>query len=332
MLRLSRPILAIALLTMVSACSKDGGSSADDPAHCATSKNDEVRLTLAKTCSGCHGEGSNKPFFASLESFEASLVYEPKFVVAGKPDQSYLVKLLEGTSTSVFKQMPPQGDTFAALDKKGSTSISMDDIRDWIKDLPEPGPELSKPLADAPTTRRLTAEEIARALVDQLGLEQADFVRQDYYLFWDNAVPVYSPDGINPPYDHGTTPSHGWPTDRFLALGGPYSLHYQSRDNSITPGMVQALVVISQAWCGMSFNKMPAPLLKYATLTDTTTESADNIKKNIGYMQTRMLGEADSAETKALYDVFKIYEPQGANIAWTAVCATLVRHPQWMMF
>jgi hypothetical protein len=322
----------LSIVALAAACGP--GSLGDGPtpsetkaaAACATSKTDAVRLALATTCQGCHGAGTNKPFFADLNSFEQALAYEPSYVVPGKPQDSYLVHLLKGDATSVYKQMPPNGPPFAAL--KG-TSITMDEITQWITDLPPPPPELSRPDPDAPTTRRLTAEEIVASLEAQLGLVDTDFADCCGTLIND-ALPVWSPDAISPGVPYGT-PGNGWPSDRFLGLGGPFSLHYQQREKGVTPAMMQVLFEISQAWCGLSVKKPMSPLFKYATLADTSATSAAGIQKNISYLHVRMLGEADPKEVASTYeDVFLKYEPTGADIAWTAVCASLVRHPRWI--
>jgi hypothetical protein len=293
---------------------------------CATSKTDEVRQRLAPACVGCHGEGSNKPFFADLVSFEQALVYDTRYVVPGKPEESYLTQLLEGTAKSIYKQMPPNGPSYSALP---NTDIPMSEIKQWITDLPPPPPELAQPDLDAPTTRRLTAEEIVASLQSQLGLEETDFADSYGHLI-DNAVPVWSPDAISPGVPYGT-PGNGWPSERFLGLGGPFSMHYQQRERAVTPAMIQVLFEVSQAWCGLSVKKTGTPLLRYATLMDTSVTSAAAIKKNLTYLHVRMLGEADAKEVDSMYkEVFLKYEPVGADVAWQAVCSALVRHPRWI--
>lgn len=302
------------------------GDKANNAAVCATSKTDEVRLKLATTCQGCHGAGSNKPFFADLVSFEQALAYEPKYVTPGKPDQSYLMHLLQGDAKSIYKQMPPNGPAFAAMT---GTDITMAEIADWITNLPPPPAELSRPDPNAATTRRLTAEEMVASLQQQLGLGDVDFADNYGYLI-DGAVPVWSPDAISPGVPYGE-PGNGWPSERFLGLGGPFSMHYQQREKAVTPAMIQVLYEVSQAWCGLSVKKAGSPLFKYAKPTDASATAAADIKKNISYLHLRMLGVTDTKEAASTYtDVFLKYEPTGLDVAWTAVCASLVRHPRWI--
>lgn len=324
--------LALAALAAACGSGKIGGDgigtdkTQTNAPICATSKTDEVRQKLATTCKGCHGAGSNKPFFADLLSFEQALAYEPKYVAPGKPEDSYLVHLLRGDAGGIYKQMPPNGDPFAKL---AGTDISMAEVEQWITDLPPPPPELSKPDPDAATTRRLTAEEIVTSLASQLGLDETDF-KDGYDHLIDDAVPVWSPDAISPGVPYGV-PGNGWPSERFLGLGGPYSMHYQPREKGVTPAMTQVLVEISQAWCGLSVKKASSPLFKYATPMDTSKTNAAGIQKNISYLHLRMLGEVDAKEAAATYtEVFSKYEPSGPVAAWTATCASLVRHPRWL--
>jgi hypothetical protein len=56
--------------------------------------------------------------------------------------------------------------------------------------------------------------------------------------------------------------------------------------------------------------------------------------KNIGYLHLRLLGEpAAAADVKAYYEgVFLPAEPRGAAVAWTEVCAALVRDPRYLTF
>lgn len=328
-MKISWPFLG---LVLVVSC---GGSKqpleagvAAQPLVCGSSANEDVQLRLSATCKGCHGEGANHPFFASLAAFEQSLVYNAKLVVPGKPGESYLVRLLEGTSSSVYKQMPLNGDSFATLDHNGKTKISLNEIKSWISALPPAPASLAKADIDAVTTRRLTAEEIIQSLYDQLGLSNASFMYVDYGALWENKVPLVSPD-----FPFASGDSYGAATQRYMALGGANTLSYQNRERAVTPALIQVLNQISQAWCGLSLENPATPLLRDATLADTSMKSSSAIKKNIAYLELRMLGEAVPGEVDSIYDnVFLKYEPQGSKTAWVAVCASLIRHPRWMSF
>jgi hypothetical protein len=282
-----------------------GGGPKGTGVECAVSRNDEIRLRLEPTCKGCHQQGANKPFFASLRAFEQALVYVPKYVTSGAPDQSYLLQLLSGHGSAPYKAMPPAGPPFAELAEAGQTEIGMAELEAWITDLPPPSPELAEPDYAAPSTRRLTAEEMLRSLREQLGLTDEDI------------------DGSGVAVD----------TERFVSLGGPNTPAGQARARTLGPGAMQVLVAISQGWCSLSVKKPSSPLLTKASLADGSATAADGIRANIAAMQLRMLGAVDDAEVDALFgDVFVPYEPQGADVAWTAVCAALVRHPRWVSF
>ena len=272
---------------------------------CAVSRNDEVRLRLEPTCKGCHQQGANKPFFASLRAFEQALVYVPTYITVGAPEQSYLLQLLSGHGSAPYKAMPPSGPPFAELAETGKTDIGMAELEAWITDLPPPPPELSAPDPQAPSTRRLTAEEMLQSLRDQLGLTEEEVAGSGM--------------GID--------------TERFVSLGGPNTPGGQARSPSFGPGAMQVLVAVSQAWCGVSVKKPSSPLLSKASLADTSTTAGEAIRANIAALELRMLGQVDDAEVQSLFDdVFVAYEPQGSDVAWTAVCAALVRHPRWISF
>jgi hypothetical protein len=122
-------------------------------------------------------------------------------------------------------------------------------------------------------------------------------------------------------------------TERFVSLGGPNTPAGQARAQSFGPGAMQLLVAVSQGWCSVSVKKASSALLTKASLADGSASAAAGIRENIAAMQLRMLGEVDDAEAQTLFDdVFVPYEPQGTDVAWTAICAALVRHPRWVLF
>lgn len=125
-----RPFLR-ALLTAAEFRSEPQELVAPDPepepeTECATSDNDFVRLRLGRNCESCHGEGASRPFFASLSAFEDLLAYDERFVVAGEPENSELVRLLQGEGTGAYTQMPTVGDTFADRADRGETQDGRD--------------------------------------------------------------------------------------------------------------------------------------------------------------------------------------------------------------
>jgi hypothetical protein len=299
---------------------------------CAVSDNDEVRLLLEPTCAGCHGANANKPFFASLSAFESLLVYNPDYVTPGNPDGSLLIQLLEGKAPGLFRQMPPTGESFSARADKGETAISMAKIRDWIATLTpkelDPDPDLS-----TVSTRRLTAEEVVQTLLDQIGLSiEEDFFDQyasNYVsptVVLKGQLQVYSPDAA-PPSHYG-----GDHSQRFIALGGPGWMERRPRNQSISPPFLQTLVQVSQAWCQMAVQKPGNTALFGKAPKDSTVES--EVRANIGYLYLRMLGEQPTEEDigRIYTEVFQNYQPAGNDVAWTAVCASFVRHPLWLSF
>ncbi len=312
------------------------GAGAGGPT-CAVSRNDEVRLAMQGACVACHAAGT-KPFFASLEAFENGLVWNPKYVTPGDPDSSYLVALLEGKGTGTYPQMP-QGVTYTAQVDAHVATISLAEIKTWLKELPA-APTSAEPSAAAFTVRRLTAEEMIFGLMSQLDLSLADFAMNpdtsgnsgDLSFSYDHLAvwPVDWAPGIRNYY--GSDSRAG---ERFLALGGPNTNFQRKRDSTLAPAAVGTLVQVSQAWCNVALQKRSKNLLRYVTLTDTSKTNPSAIKKNIGQLYLRMLAEPPTeADVDHLYD--DLYVPletsKDTSTAWTGVCAALVRNPLWLTY
>ncbi len=301
---------------------------------CFSSKNDEVRQRLAGACVSCHGKGSTKPFFAELSGFQDLLVYNPTYVVAGHPDDSLFIKLLEGHGTGTFTQMPLSQTYQAALDEK-KTLISLAELRDWVTNLPPKPGDLENPDPDAITVRRVTAEEIRQSMMDQLGLVPTDFGREapeGWYM--DGHQLGLLPPNEAPGFAYFYANDYGAGA-RFEALGGPNIMQYRLRSKIWSPSALQTLVQTSQAWCSIAVKKTGnKAILNTVTLQDKSATASDKIKANIRTLYRRMLGEVPTdADVQAVFDeVYAKYEPQGTDIAWTAVCAGFVRDPLWVMF
>jgi hypothetical protein len=308
-----------------------GGRPGEEPTEppCHISRNDEIFQRLSPTCVGCHGAGTNKPFFASLTSFETLLVADPAYVVPGNPAASELVRLLEGTGTGSFQQMPLGEEPYARL---ADAQLPMEELRDWIFTL-QVGVASEEPDAEAPTTRRLTAEEIVTTLKEQIGLtDDDDFIRSigtsrgSPVVSLRGDLPVWSPDAAPAANANDAAES----ATRWVALGGPAWLDGNARSQEISPAFGQMLTQVSQAWCRMAAQKSPNPVFfRFGSLTSA---NVDDIKRNIGALHLRMLGEPPTSEdVDELYDeVFVVHRPDSAAAAWTAVCAALVRHPLWL--
>lgn len=317
----------------------DAAENPDGGVDCAaTGKNDEIRLALAPACQGCHLTG-NKPFFASLAAFENGLVYNEKYVKRGDPGNSLLVQMLKGNAPGSYPQMPP-GQPYDELVASGRVTLTVAQVEEWIRDLPDPPEQLEAPSPAEFTVRRLSAEEMVVSLMDQLGLTLEDFVsttnpewrNRAYVVNW-NKFFVWP--GDRAPGISGEYVSDSRTAERFEALGGGNSLLYRKKDVGFGPSAAQALVQMSQAWCARAVDKAGnKAVLRYVTLSDTSTKNPDAVQKNLGYLYLRMLGQpAPEAEAKALYEqVYLPLEAQSPRLAWIGVCAALIRHPLWITY
>jgi hypothetical protein len=314
----------------------DGGPGGDNCS--AVNRNDEIRLALAPACQGCHLTG-NKPFFASLTAFESGLVYNEKYVKRGDPANSMLVQLLKGVAPGSYPQMPP-GQPYDELITSGRVTLTLAQVEDWIRELPAPPEQLEAPVAEEFSVRRLSAEEMVVSLMEQLGLTLEDFVSTSDPNWRDKAYVVnggklFVWPGDRAPGISGQYVSDSRSVERFEALGGGNSLLYRKRDVSFGPSAGQTLVQMSQAWCARAVDKKNnTAVLRYVTLTDTSTRNPDAVRKNLRSLYLRMLGQPPSdAEATALYEqVYLPLEAQSTRLAWIGVCAALIRHPLWITY
>ncbi|MFP2907009.1 hypothetical protein ACLESD_18580 [Pyxidicoccus sp. 3LFB2] len=344
-LRLMSRAAALASLTLTLAgCfsdelprARDLGPS--DGVSCeATGKNDEIRLALAPACKGCHVTG-NKPFFASLSAFENGLVYDPKYVKRGDPANSLLVQMLKGDAPGSYPQMPP-GQHYNELVSSGRVTLTIEQVEAWIRDLPAPPAQLESPAPGEFNVRRLSAEEMVVSLMDQLGLTLEDFVSTSDPNWRDKPYIVNGGKLFVWPGDRSPGISDQYISDlrsieRFEALGGGNSLVYLKKDVGFGPSAAQTLVQMSQAWCARAVDKRGnTAVLRHVTLADTSAKNPDAVRKNLGALYLRMLGQPPSeADAKALYEqVYLPLEAQSTRLAWVGVCAALIRHPQWITY
>jgi len=270
---------------------------------------DDVYKKLYPSCGACHGQGANKPLFASPPAFANLVAGNPAYVTPGKPDASPLISLLNGMGTGAFRQMPPV-ESFVSLAGKGQTQISLADVRAWIAALAAATPANAS-WQGAPSIRRLAAEQLRQSLYDQLGITDADL-------------------GSSPYAFTGSSGGQIWAN-----LGAPNWSVGKPRSDATTPSFFQTLVPLSQSFCRIAVAKKGnTALLKYVTLVDKSAQAAAGIKKNIGYMYLRMIGDvAAPAVVDDLYQtVYLPNEATGTDTAWTAVCAALIRHPLWLVY
>ncbi|MFT3774970.1 MAG: hypothetical protein QM820_57210 [Minicystis sp.] len=333
-----RTIFTAATVLALSACGSaknSSGGSTGDVASSSCAPNEAMMQRLAPTCQGCHMQG-NAPFFASLSAFEDTLVYDPKYVVPGKPDQSYLVKLLEGKGQGTYKQMPLSGQTFAALAEGGNTQVSMEEVKQWITEL-SPRPKNDRPDLNAPTVQRQSAEQIRATLYAQLGLSHEDFFSPA--TTYGTPALTSKGEGNYPVYGADEAPSAYEPAQQFrhASLGGASSLQQRQRDPAITPSFLEALIPMSQAWCRKGIAKSENKTLLFPEVDPQakSADAADAIKKNIGYLHLHFLGEPAAAGDvdEVFQNVFVPLETASdPTTAWTGVCAYFIRHPKWIYY
>lgn len=342
--RLAAAALPLLLSSVLAACTGHlGGGEGDGttgagpglpPAGKACSPNDAIMKGLAPICGGCHTQGST-PFFGSLSTFEALLVYNDKYIVPGHPEQSYLIKLLQGNGEGTYKQMPLSGDSFVKLEAAGMTALTLAQIEAWITQLTA-GTKVTTPDLEAVTVQRVSAQQIRDTLYAQLGLGDDDF----YAPAASYGIPEITSKGEDNYPVHGADDLPGAyespPVQRHAALGGSQTLEGKTRDLAPSPPFAQALVGVSQRWCKMAIAKPGNALLfPYVERTAKSAVAADDIKKNMAYLSLHFLG--DPGEAADLEDVFQnVFVPLEAAsdspTAWAGVCSYFIRHPRWIFY
>lgn len=331
-------LAAGALLT--ASCS--GGSGSDKPGDepCAGptmaehAQNQAVFDALKPTCEGCHSTGS-RGYFASLQAFESLLVYNPKEVVPGKPEESQLILLLEGQGTLAYKQMPISGPTFAEIAAKGGSSLTMLQIRSWVSKL-QPRAQDQLPSIEARRITRIGAADVQRALYQQLGLSDDDFfmpasnfsiphkTSQD-----DNNYPLASPDSLPAPYEQISI-------DRFASLGGGSAMVQLKADSTISPTFVGSLTQIAQRWCGKALAKTPnAALLPAGASITTGSAEPEKVKAILRFWFLHFLSvDASPAEVDQVYDGVFVPLEAGKDVrtGYVGACSYFIRHPDWIFY
>lgn len=291
----------------------------------------EVYTALAPHCAGCHSTG-DRGYFASAEAFQALLVADAHMVKPGAPDDSELVRLLEGTGTGAFTQMPIGVDTYADLAQRGDASMSMAQIRAWVTALGTQQRH-GAPNRDAPRIRRLSATHIKRALYQQLGLDDTDFftTAHSYGLPLNHAAndqryPFLAPEDLPAPWKASTR-------ERYTALGGGSVFQQVPPDATYAPSAVLTLTQVAQAWCRLGLEKDGNTALVPAGMALTAEPSA--AKALIARWGVHFWGEQlPAAEVDALHDT--VFAPlstaSDAMTGYVGVCSTFIRHPKWMFF
>lgn len=298
--------------------------------------NDAIRKGLEAFCKDCHSSG-NKGFFASLQAFEDLLVYNEALVIPGDPEKSKLVQLLDGKAAGAYSQMPISGDSYAKLADSGKATLTMDEIRSWIKEL-TPRPKSTAPDPGAITVHRMTAAQLVSTLYAQLGLTADDFYTpgKSYGVTLavqkqEDNLAIISPDWLPGPWgDQG-------PLRRYFSLGGNSAVANRDTDLTASPGFVQVLVPLSQRWCKMAIEKPSSQALLFTKTTPDTRsdEDAAGIKANIAYQYRHFLSDkpADGEVDGIFNDVFTPLEAESdPRTAWSGVCSYFIRHPRWVFY
>lgn len=330
LMRTTWTTITMAAVLASSACPSSTTTTADglDPQCDQTA---QIYERLRPDCVACHDVGTNKPFFSSQASFRSLLAADPLYVVPGDADASELMNLLQGAGTRTFQQMPTAGAPWAQLSTK---TLALDDVRQWITTL-QVQPRSTAPDVDAPTTRRLRAEEIVATLQDGLGLLDSDWVQsfgtnyQSVTAVLGGDLPVYSPDrapGLH--YGEQRLDAGG----RWRSLGGPQWLDGAARTRELTPSTVQALTQLAHGWCRMAVRKQNNGVFFGTTSTaaDTVATNAVGIKATVSALQQRLLGvHDDDASLDAL--LAEVMAPAiDAEAAWVGVCAATALDPRFL--
>lgn len=330
-------VLSVSCTGRINGSVTGGGTGGGTDEECpplpgSNSETERIRQGLAPTCAGCHGTGDTG-YFASRNAFESLLVRNPRLVSPGQPDESDLVKLLEGRrSGSSQKQMPISGDPFIKLDTDGKTSIHLDEVRAWITSLQVPGVA-----GDADPTvsaaNRIDATFVEFGLRDLLGLTEDDFYTAAYsygvlarYERSDDFYDLRSPD---------RAPGQWAPKGRFTSLGGAAASISAHVDPSISTNFVQTLTPLSQAWCGMAVRKAGNKALFTTGSAMTGGKDLPTLRAQMADWHALFLSETPT-EADLDDEVNGVFLPleakSGTQVAWVGTCSYFVRHPLFVFY
>ncbi|MDI3282070.1 hypothetical protein [Polyangium sp. 15x6] len=315
-------------------CDGDEGNTCGGPTPEERAQNQAVFDALAPSCQGCHVTGA-RGYFASIEAFESLVVYNSAAVVPGKPDESELIRLLEGKGTRAFKQMPIAGPPFAEIAASGSTKMTMAQIRAWVTNL-ESRTADPLPSIEARRITRLSAEDVGRALYQQLGLSDDDFyvAASSFDIPHktsqnDDTYPFTSPDSIPAPYEN-------LPVERFAALGGGSAPNQMKADGTVSPSFLGLITQLSQRWCALSLDKPGnTALLPAGASVQTGSADAASVKSVIRawYLHFHAVDATDADIDRVFSTVFVPLEMEkDARNAYVGTCSYFIRHPDWIFY
>lgn len=334
---MNRFALLLLVLPVALACGRDGTASVPStqaqnacgtPASAETAR---IMQGLKPHCEGCHAQGA-RGYFASVDAFQSLLVADARLVKAGSPDDSELIRLLEGRGRAAFKQMPIGEKSYAQLVSDGTATLPIADIRAWIQGLSTQQRD-TRPDAAAPRITRMSAVQVQRTLYQQLGLAHEDFFGSATEFGipmaesrGDDAYPLQPPDAV-------PAPRQVPPAERFYGLGGGSVMNQTTQDRSASPTFALTLMQVSQRWCRLALAKSGNTALFPAG----SKRSADpvEVKATLRRWSLHFLGERFSdAQVDALYaDVFvPLSTPTDTEPAYVGVCSYFIRHPHWIFY
>ncbi len=320
----------------VAGCNDSGsGPTCGGPTAEERAQNQAIFDALAPTCASCHIAGA-RGYFASIEAFESLLVYNISDVVPGKPDESELIRLLVGQGTRAFKQMPIAGPSYGDLAASGKTKKTVDEIRMWVKNL-VPRDKDPLPSIEARRITRLSAEDVQRALYQQLGLSDADFfVPASNYDIphkstgqLDDKYPISSPDSAPAPFEY-------LPVERYASLGGGSAAHQLEADSTVSPSFLGTLSQVAQRWCALALDK-PGNTMLLPVGASIQTGSADSaaVKAVLRgwYLHFHAVQATDQNVDTLFQNVFvPLEQAKDARTAYVGTCSYFIRHPDWIFY
>ncbi|HEY0880890.1 MAG TPA: hypothetical protein VGD87_05140 [Archangium sp.] len=322
------------LLLVLAGCSQSPRSVATtQQAVCGEASDETVRIMrgLAPHCEGCHVSGT-RAFFASVSSFQNLVVSDARLITPGKPEESEFVKLLEGTGTGAFTRMPIGTKTYADLVADGAATLTVDEVKDWVRGLAVQARN-AKPNPAAPRITRVKAEQVQKALYQQLGLAHADFFIDAADFGIDKAQPINDDLYAFQPTDAYLTPRTNDPRERFHGLGGGSVVTQQRADPSTSPTFVLTLTQVSQRWCRIAYRAQNNEALFPAGTTKATDEA--NVKATIARWFLHFHGtRATPADVDAMYSKvwLPLDGPTNAETGFVGLCSAFIRHPDWIFY
>ncbi|HEY1088465.1 MAG TPA: hypothetical protein VGE37_12245 [Archangium sp.] len=323
------------LLLVLAGCSQSPRShvAQTQQAACGEASDETVRIMrgLAPHCEGCHVSGT-RAFFASVSSFQNLVVSDARLISPGNPDESEFVKLLLGTGTGAFTRMPIGTKTYADLVTEGAATLTVDEVKDWVRGIAVQARN-ARPNPAAPRITRVKAEQVQQALYQQLGLGHADFFTDASNFGIAMAQPINDDLYAFQPTDAYLTPRTSDPKERFHGLGGGSVVTQQRADPSTSPTFVLTLTQVSQRWCRIAYRKQNNEALFPAGTTKGTDEA--NVKSTISRWFLHFHGtRATTEDVDAMYS--KVWLPldgaTNAETGFVGLCSAFIRHPDWIFY